>query len=410
MGDFMKQEQELSLTHSEQARRAQSRGRRVLLLIFSVLAVLIFVLAIVTFVVSFMQPNPPVVVTTITFARDKVYETPSQLAMGGQSILSMLLDPTGQHLVYGAAGQAGVMYTTDLANPLASNQLATRSARDVAWAPDGSALVTTIYPAGAPLPLLALVPVGQYMHLLGEQALAASWLPSSAQAISSITYITEARGQATLWQIAPDGKQAHVTGSMSMSAIVQQMSWSPDGRFLAILATAGSVPTRALLQGPRHLLYLFDTRAKSLAELAPPANNTITALAWSRDGHMLTYALVDGQGGQATQAHTTLYTIDPVSLKVLFSLALQSSLLGMSWSPDNRALVYSDGGTLHAYVTGGTPISFNGIKGIAAYPAWLDSQHLLYLSIVNGNAQLARLVERVSQVSTASTSFASHYI
>ena len=362
------------------------RPRRSLTLAFAVIAALVVALALGTIVIAFNQPNPPVTVTTFVFTQDKVFATPSELAMGGQPVI---LDPTGQHIAYGVAGQAGEIYTTDLNDPIARNKLAVRFARDISWAPDGSALVTTIYPSNASLPLLAVASDGQYIHVPGTQALAASWLPSSA---TTITYITESNGQATLWESAPDGLNTHIASTIPLSSsIAQHMSWSPDGHYLAILAAPGSSPTRNLLQGPGRVLYLFDTRTKSIVEFVPPAGSAITELAWSHDGRMLTYEQIDARG------HATLYTIDATTQQALFSIALQSSLLGMSWSPDNSALIYSDGGTLRAHVVSGPPISFNGIKGMAAYPSWLDGKHILYLSIVNGRGQLTQLGGRVSQ-------------
>lgn len=211
----------------------------------------------------------------------KTYTTPSELALGGQLVS---LDPTGQHIVYGISNKAGVMYTTNLADPLQSNLLAMRYALDAAWAPDGSALVTTIYPQSVVTPLLALVPTGQFMHTLGKEALAASWLPTSHR---TITYITQVNGQATLWEIGSDGKNAHAIGTMSLSLLAQHLSWSPDG----------------------------------------------------------------------------------------------------------RALVYSDGGVLQSHVLHGSPIQFSNIHASAAYPLWQDNQHILYLSINNSIGQMAQLVE-----------------
>ncbi|HZS76998.1 MAG TPA: hypothetical protein VFA41_10335 [Ktedonobacteraceae bacterium] len=356
--------------------------RRILVTALSIGTALVLLLATIASLGLLHPTTPPVQVASLSFVTQSVLNTPQELARGG---LPISLDPTGRYLVYGIANQPGVLYVTDLRDPVERNELAMRFARDVAWSPDGSALVTTIYPVDSTVPLLALVPTGQYMRLLGEPALAAAWLPSSA---NTITYITENNGQVTLWQVMPDGKNAHPVGSMAMPALVQRLSWSPDGRFLAILATPGSNPDRGLLQGPNHALYLFDTQAKALVTLAAPGSDTIGNIAWSPDGRLLTYEQIDNQ------QHVSLHTIEVSMHKQVFSIALQHAFLGMNWSPDSRALVYSDGGSLHARVLHGPPLDFSHVSGVAAYPFWLDEQHVLCLSIHNGIGQLTRLVEK----------------
>ncbi|MBA2284496.1 MAG: PD40 domain-containing protein [Ktedonobacteraceae bacterium] len=360
------------------------RRRRGFLPAFSLAAAVLVILSVVTLLVVIPSLHTPAPTASIIFSLDKTFNTPPQLASGGQPVL---LDPSGRHIVYGVVNQTGDMYTSDLADPITSNRLAMQFARDVSWSPDGSALVTTIYPPAVSTPLLALVQTGHYMHTLGKEALAAAWLPTSAQII---TYITQVDGQATLWEIMPNGKDAHSIGTMSLPTFTQSLRWSPDGRYLAILASAGKVPTRAQLQGPSQAIYIYDTHSGTLIPLVPTGGASIIDAAWSPVGNTFTYVMKTPQG------HTTIKVVDITTYKTLFTLLLQRQFLGMSWSPDGRALVYSDGGVLNAHVVYGKSIVFSNVKSSADYPIWRDNQHLLYLSVNNGTRQLAQMAANAS--------------
>ena len=360
--------------------RRQLSLRSRLIPAFSLAAALLLILSVAAYIVVTQPIHRPEPVASTTFVMNKTYNTPSELSLGGQLVA---LDPSGQHIVYGVANQAGVMYTTDLVDPVKYNQLAMRYALDAAWAPDGSALVTTIYPQSVVTPLLALVPTGQYMHTLGKEALAASWLPTSTQ---TITYITQVGGQATLWEIRSNGKNAHAIGTMSLPALIQHLNWSSDGRYLAILATDGSASPHVLLQSPSKAIYIYDTQTASIKKLVLPEDASVTNALWAPGTDILTYETTDAS------VHSTINAISVSTQATLFTIALKHQLQGMSWSPDGRALIYSDGGTLQSHVLYGSPIQFTNIHASASYPLWQDNQHILYLSITSGIGQLTQLV------------------
>lgn len=365
------------------ARRPASTRRSLVLAATLVAACVLLLACVASIMIALQPPHPPGVATVTTYVVEKTFNTPKELATEGQP---MLVDPTGQHLVYGLAKQPGVMYTTDLANPVAHNLLAMQNARDIAWANDGSALVTTIAPSGTTIPLLALVPVGKYMHLPGKEALAASWLPTSTQ---HITYITQSADNTLLWDITPDGKANTLTGTMHIPLLVQRLSWSPNGQQLAILATNAHAPSQQALQQPTRAIYLLDARSHSVQEIIPVGDFSLGTLAWSSDAHYMTYERIDGQG------HTTLHTLDMTNDREVFTLALQHNLMGLSWSPNSRSLVYSDGGTLLAHTVSGPALLFPRIASTGAmYPSWLDSTHMLYMQISNGVGQLTLLAQR----------------
>lgn len=360
-------------------RRGTHTSRRRRILAGSLACVLVVVLGLIFGIAHVLQSAPVRSAPGLVFQQEKTLPTPTQLEQNG---VFLSLDPTGQHLVYGVANQVGVMYTTSLISPLADNRLAMENARDISWAPDGSALVTTIYPSRKDGPQLALVPIGQYMHVLGKQALASAWLPTSR---SAITYITQADGQTMLWQITPQGQHAHILVTFTLPFLVQRLAWSPDARYLAILTAADPAASAANIQGVSRALFLFDARSGSLRELVAPGAFALDSLTWSPNGHILSYERRAAPGSNA------LVSFDITLNKILATIALHEQLQGLSWSPNSRDLIYSDGGTFRTYSLDNTPIVFPHLSGRATYPLWLDSRHLLYLALTGNGSRLVQL-------------------
>lgn len=346
-------------------------------------ASLVVILSFAVYLFSSVPLHPPIT-TTIHYTVSSSLNTPSELANGGQLVS---LDPKQQHLVYQTAEGQGVMYTADVRNPAESNRLAMRYARDVAWSPDGSALVTTIYPAGVTEPLLALVHTGQYMDTLGHAARAASWSPTSNQ---EIVYVTQVNGVTKLWSTTPSkGQTPKLMATLPISSLVLRIVWSPDGREIAFITTTGQTPSPQLLSQPGHAIYIVDVSTHNVHALPLSNNAEIGNVAFSPNGHYLTYE----QPG--TQAKTILHTVDIVKQQELFTIVPQHKLLGWSWSSDNNTLVYSDGGALAAHVLHGTSITFPTTN--AAYPLWLADGRILTLSITNGIGRLEILARNIAK-------------
>ncbi|MDQ2888670.1 MAG: hypothetical protein M3Y39_21625 [Chloroflexota bacterium] len=350
--------------------------RRRLVLASALAAAFLLVFSLVATLLQLGQP------AVQHFALTQTIAAPAELAYGGQ-LLS--LDPTEHHLVYQPLNQPGVMYVADISNPVASNLLAMRYAHDVDWSPDGSQLVTTVSPTGTTQPLLALVRVGQYMIPLGKDAEAASWSPTSPQ---QIIYATQSGDQLRLWQTTPSGHAAQALQTVQVALSVQRMLWSQDGQKLALIATQENAPSASLQSLPAQAIYVMDARTNTLSEVVQPGNFTIGTVGWSPAKHYLTYEQSDAQG------RATLHTLAVDQHKELFHVTLQKELLGWSWAPDNSALVYSDGGTLHAYTLSGPTIQFPQTSATDCYPFWLKNGRILYMHITNGVGKLAFLAQR----------------
>ncbi len=362
---------------------AAHKERKKRLVSLTALVAAVFVLTCGLYSLHFLFPPHPIG-SVLAYSTSTTLLTPSQLAQGGTLVS---LDPTGQHLVYEPANQPGVMYVTDIAHPVTHNVLTMRNAYSVAWSPDGSALVTTVYSDKTNEPLLALASIGQYMHPLQKNVLAASWSPTSAQ---EITFVSggQQRSQPQLWTISPTGTSSHLLATMSIPLLIQGMYWSPDGHTLAMLATTASVPSQQALEGPGRALYLMNAHSGAIEQVIAPGDFTLSNLTWSPNSRALLYVQQNLQNGQET---TSLRALDVSTQRTLFTLPVQH-LRGFSWSPQSSALIYSENGILHTYTTGNTPITLPTLSDLADYPIWLPDGRILYLHIHNGLGQLALLL------------------
>ncbi len=346
-------------------------------------ASLVIILSFAVYLFTSVSSQPPVTLATY-YTVSSSLDTPASLANGGQLVS---LDPTQHHIVYQTANEQGVMYTADVSNPAGSNKLAMRYARDVAWAPDGSALITTIYPNGVIEPLLALVHTGQYMDTLGHTALAASWSPTSAQ---EIVYATQEHSTTKLWTTTPvKGQASQLLATLPISSLVQRLIWSPNGKELAIITTAGQTPSLQQLSQPGRTIYIMDMSTRNIHALPLTSDAAVGTVVFSPDGHYLTYEQIH------SPTPTSLHTLDTTTHKEVFTVTPQHTLLGWSWATDSHALIYSDGGTMAVHVLHGAQITFPRTN--ATNPLWLADGRILALSITNGVGKLEILTKSTTK-------------
>lgn len=355
------------------SRRVVRQSRR-LVLALALTAVLILIGSLAAYLTL---PRPA---TAVSYVPGQSYATPALLAQQGE-LLS--IDPTMRYIVYTPANQPGVLYTAELQNALNSNLLAMRDAHDITWAPDGSALVTTVSPQGVYLPLLALVPAGKYMHLLGHDAEAASWLPTSKD---KITFVTLANNHLHLWSTTPDGQPTSALATMNISDPVTHLTWTRDGKKLALLISKGG--TTGAQVG--NTLYVMDAASGALQEVASAQGGSIDAVAWSPDGQYVSYEQRDVKG------KITLNILAVSGQREHFSLEIEGQLQGWSWSPDSRGLIYSDSGKLKTHILRGKPIQLPAMQGRQQNPFWLSNGHIVFLQVTDGTGTLTTLVPQQS--------------
>jgi hypothetical protein len=349
-------------------RRAPTRRFRLALALSAVLALLLTLSLVLA--LPLLRPVAPEV-QAIRYTVLQTLAAPPALAQGGRLVA---VDPTGQHLVFQAASEPGVMYTASLTNPAATQVLAMREAHNAVWSPDGSALVAIVTPPGASQPLLALIPYGQYMYPLGKSALAAAWTPTPG---SEITYVTRADQRTQLWETTRSGQPTHLLATMNLELTVHDLAWSPDGRHLAMLAASGS------LDQPGRAIYLMDRQRGSVETLVPPGAFSITSFGWSPDSRFLTYERLDAHG------QLSLVVLDIQRGRQILSLPIAGQLAGWSWSPDSENLVYSVNGRLVLHSFGSPHLLLPATKARQLFPIWLrDGRLLVVQSDAQGQSQL----------------------
>lgn len=343
---------------------------------FIFVAAFVIILSLATYLFYPLLTTTPQV-ASVRYEVTMSLNTPNTLAHGGKLIS---LDPTQQHFVYQNVNEPGVMYTANLSDPTASNVLAMRYAHDATWSPDGSALVTTVYPAGVTAPLLALIHTGQYMDTLGHAALAASWSPTSKQ---EIVFVTQQNNTAQLWSTPPNKGQTPTllaTLQLPSSSLVQRLLWSSDGQMLALITTQGNKPFPQLFDQTGNAIFIMNVRTKNVHLLSLANNAAIGNAQWSPNGHFLTYEQPEAQNT------VTLHTVDTTKQHEAFVITPQHTLLGWSWSPDSNALVYSDNGTLLVHILYGSQVVFPRTN--VAYPLWLHDGRILTLARTNDTGKL----------------------
>ncbi len=296
------------------------------------------------------------------------------LATGG-SISS--IDPTQRSFVYQPAHTSGIYYTANLSNPVSSNTLAMRYAQTMDWSPDGSALIATVSPATATSPALALVPAGGYMHVIRPNALAASWLPTQK---NEVTFVTQQNQHTQLWSINTIKNTSQLLATLDLSAHIDNIAWSPNGKSLALLVGTTQSPSQS------HAIVIMDAQTHALYPLVSAGAFTISTINWSPDSQYLAYTTIKPGGNVEIQINT----LSPSSTH--FSI-YTTQLQGWSWSPDSKSLLYSDSGKLKTYAPSSnrTTTLSTSTTGQLISPFWLKDGRLVCLQISHSTTTLAFL-------------------
>ena len=109
----------------------------------------------------------------------------------------------------------------------------------------------------------------------------------------------------------------------SLRILSPGLSWSPDGRRLAVAVTSGG----------RDQVVLVDVRSGATEAIAVPGVDAVVSVAWSPDGTRLAF---EGTAG----AHSDVYTLDLGTGAVANLTRDLFSDHAPAWSPDGRSLVF----------------------------------------------------------------------
>jgi Tol biopolymer transport system component/DNA-binding winged helix-turn-helix (wHTH) protein len=178
---------------------------------------------------------------------------------------------------------------------------------------------------------------------------APAWAPDETR----IAFVRlDAQGCA-IWIAAADGREAR---ALTPCAALDEfrMSWSPDGRLLAV--TSGATTPRA----PSHIELIDIARGdRRRVTTPPPAHSGDWSPAFSPDGSSI--AFIRSIGGSIADVFVTPLS-SGAPARVTFDNA---DVLGVDWEPDGRHLVFSSdraGGisVWRVAITGGEPVLLAG--------------------------------------------------
>jgi TolB protein len=124
--------------------------------------------------------------------------------------------------------------------------------------------------------------------------------------------------------------------------------WSPDGRHFAILGDGG--------------VYVMGADGSGLRRIVPPEPKAgFEDVRWSPDGHRLLFVREISDFGRSG-----VYTVRPDGSGVRALLIRKCcGLWGASWSPNGRAIVYSENATLHI-----VNVQSRRIRDLRLPPCW----------------------------------------
>jgi dipeptidyl aminopeptidase/acylaminoacyl peptidase len=234
------------------------------------------------------------------------------------------------------------------------------------------------------------------------------WAADSNQ----LAFLSDAEkpGQLQLYVQTPTTSPHKLT---SLSGLLADPHWSPDGSKVAVLFTenlphaAGPLEASAKPSGlvDEHVfeqrLALIDAHTGSV-KLMTPGDTYVYEYAWAPDGGQIAYTAAQGDGDNNWWV-AQLYTVSVAStaIRAVHKPALQ--IANPVWSPDGKQIAFiggimsdegSTGGDIFAIPATGEAAPHNltpNRKGSPSSIRWLPSGRILFTETVNGGSAIGLL-------------------
>ncbi len=234
------------------------------------------------------------------------------------------------------------------------------------------------------------------------------WSPDG----NDVAFLSDARSKGQLQVFVGDRAGAHVRQLGRLSGDVSQLTWSPDGRTLAILYIAGAHrPAGALAPGARDVgvigsivdeqrLTLVDVRSGAVHSITPE-DRYVYEYGWARDGRQVAVTYARGNGDNNWWvARLAIVNVAGGAMRDVFAPAFQID--DPQYSPDGKRIALigglmsdfgSTGGDLYVVdaqtgsakdLTANQPISVQSLR-------WNDAESLDVVAHVPGAMHLMRV-------------------
>ena len=212
--------------------------------------------------------------------------------------------------------------------------------RQPQWSPDGSE-IAYVYRSANFSEIFVMSADGASSHRLTSSQSSSlgdnDWVfwPTWSPDGSRIAFVSDSSTYSpTLWLMNKDGSgKRQLLAPSALQEAADALSWSPDGKYLAVTGFGHEVSQVVLLDVGRGAPQVLTSTAKGAFDPA-----------WSRDGAFLAYSAREAGG-----VNVHIRRIDSGAETALSVGGLSRS---PAWSPDGRHLAYlsARGGTFEAYV------------------------------------------------------------
>lgn len=283
------------------------------------------------------------------------------------------LSPDGLHTAFiSSERDTKTLFITDIDSLSEPQQWVLKQAANPVWSPDGKHLALQtggnqeqgIFDQIVQLNMISGQPHLRTISLSGimnPQTIA--WSPDGSKIALAISATSSSSHWPYLYvldlQNSLENRASLTPLTQSLDGGVIDLAWSPDGRQIAYLSHDEDYRTTEL-----RLVNADGSGNHTLARptYLNPRSMGETHLAWSPDGHYLSFITYEEAESIALETHITLADTQSGKTCVLPKYS-DEQIIGTAWSPDSRWIAYkSDQGVFVTNVVGTLPGQFSPVR------------------------------------------------